>query len=301
MMNRQLELREHIANLIEHHSRQSNGSHPTSIPSLFLFRQNKMTVPTHGVHDRSICFVFQGQKEVMLAQELYRYESAEYIAASVDLPVISQVVEASPEAPYLALKLKFTPEQILEVIQESKIPTHSQEHAKRGLFVGKMEEPLMDAVKRLMQLLDHPEEIPLLAPLITKEILFRIMQGKYGMALEQIVKDGGGAYRIIDAIEHIKQNFEKPLRIDDLAEIANMSVPSLYRHFKDVTAMSPIQFQKHLRLQAARSLLLTEPTEAAEAAFRVGYESPSQFSREYTRMFGLSPIQDIKRLRALNA
>ncbi|MDU0201008.1 AraC family transcriptional regulator [Paenibacillus sp. MAH-36] len=299
-MDRQLELREHIVNLIERHSRQNNGSHPTSIPSLILFRQDKRTTPTHGVHDRSICFVFQGKKEVTLAQELYRYESAEYIAASVDLPVISQVIEASPEAPYLALKLKFTPEQILEVIQESKIQTHPEEHAKRGLFVGKMEEALLDAVKRFVQLLDHPEEIPLLAPLITKEILFRVIQGNHGIALEQIVKDGSGAYRIIHAIDHIKQNFEKPLRIDDLAEIANMSVPSLYRHFKDITAMSPIQFQKHLRLQAARSLLLSEPTKAAEVAFRVGYESPSHFSREYTRMFGLSPIQDIKRLRTLN-
>jgi len=300
MIERQLEQCKLIAQLIERHTGQNNGTHPTAIPSLLLFHQNKVTNPTHGVHDRSICFVFQGKKEVMLAQELYRYESAEYIAASVDLPVISQVVEASPEAPYLALKLKFTPDQILEVIQESKLQTYTQEQARRGLFVGRMGDSLLDAVKRLVQLLDHPEEIPLLASFITKEILFRILQGDHGIALEQMTMDGGGAYRIIDVIDHIKRNYEKPFRIDDLAELANMSVPTLYRHFKDVTALSPVQFQKHLRLQAARSLLLTEPTEAAEVAFQVGYESPSQFSREYTRMFGLSPIQDIKRLRTLN-
>jgi transcriptional regulator GlxA family with amidase domain len=160
---------------------------------------------------------------------------------------------------------------------------------------------MLDAVFRLARLLENPKDIPVLAPLFTKEILYRVLQGQHGVTLEQIAIEGSSTYRIRDVIEHIMNNYHRSLRIEELAEIANMSVASLHRHFKEVTAISPIQFQKQLRLQEARHLLLSESTDAADVAFQVGYESPSQFSREYTRMFGFPPIQDIKLLRALNA
>ena len=166
------------------------------------------------------------------------------------------------------------------------------------MFVSQIDLPLLDAVIRLARLLDNPKDIPTLAPLFTKEILYRVLQGQHGARLEQIAIEGSSAHQIKDVIEHITNNYDKSFRIEELAEKVNMSVSSLHRHFKEVTAMSPIQFQKELRLQEARRLLLTESADATDVAFRVGYESPSQFSREYSRMFGFPPRQDIKRLKA---
>ena len=166
------------------------------------------------------------------------------------------------------------------------------------MYVSKTEASLLDAVTRLVRLLDTPTDIKVIDPLIVKEIIYRVLQGEHGGMLKQIAIEGSSTHQISDAIEHIMNNYDKSLKIEVLADIANMSVSSLHRHFKEVTAMSPIQFQKQLRLQEARSLLLSESADAADVAFRVGYESPSQFSREYTRMFGLPPKEDIKRLRA---
>jgi len=286
-----------LAKLIERHV-EEDGTHATAIPSLFFMRHSKVTGPSYGVYKPSFCIVVQGAKDVWLAQERFKYSSADYLVASVDLPVIAQVTEASSDIPYLGFKLEFTPSQILEVVSDSQMEARPKENAKRAMFVSHMEPSLLDAVTRLARLLDNPEDIPVLAPLFTKEILYRILQGQHGVALEQIAVEGSTAYRIRDAIEHIMKNFERSFRIEELAEIANMGVSSLHRHFKEVTAMSPIQFQKQLRLQEARRLLLSESSDAADVAFRVGYESPSQFSREYSRMFGLPPIEDIKRLRS---
>lgn len=165
------------------------------------------------------------------------------------------------------------------------------------MFVSEMESSLLDAVIRLARLLDNPKDIPVLAPLFTKEILYRVLQGQNGTILEQIVMEGSSIYQIMDVIEQIMNNYDRSFRIEELAEIANMSISSFHRQFKEATAMSPIQFQKQQRLQEARRLLLTESAVAADVVFNVGYESPSQFSREYSRMFGFSPRQDIKRLR----
>ncbi|MBO7743424.1 AraC family transcriptional regulator [Paenibacillus sp. MWE-103] len=291
------ELRETLAGMIDRLAGRQNGVHPTPIPSLFFFRENQATEPKHGVHARSVCFVFQGRKEVLLARDSYAYSPAEYLVASVQLPVISQITEASPDAPYLALKLEFSPEQVLQVMKESGIRPAPQEQAKRGMFISEVDAPLLDAVTRLTRLLDAPADIPLMAPLLIKEVLYRVLQGKHSGALAQSAVEGGAAFRIKAVIDHIKEHYNQAFRIEALAEQANMSVPTLHRHFKAVTAMTPIQFQKQLRLQAARRLLFSESSNAADVAFQVGYESPSQFSREYARMFGLSPIQDIKRLR----
>lgn len=217
--------------------------------------------------------------------------------ASVDLPVTGQVVKASTDFPYLALKLEFTPGQIFGVLNETNSQFSKEKHTKRAMFVSRVEPSLLDAVLRLTSLLHNPKHIPVLAPLIKKEIIYWILQGPHGEALEQIAVEGSNASRIREVIDYLIKNVEKSFRIEELADIANMSVSSLHRHFKHVTALSPIQFQKQLRLQEARRLLLADPTDIADVAFKVGYESQSQFSREYSRMFGLPPRDDIKRMR----
>ncbi len=275
-----------------------DGTQMTAIPSLFFSRYSNDTGPNYGVHKPSLCIVVQGMKEVLLSQERFRYGAADYLVASVNLPITGQVTEASSEVPYLALKLEFTPSEILEVLREFQMGADKKENAKRGMYVSKIEPSLLDAVTRLVRLLDTPEDIPVLTPLIVKEIIYRVLQGEHGEMLKQIAIEGSSTHQISDVIEHIMNNYEKPFKIEELAEIANMSVSSLHRHFKEITAMSPIQFQKQLRLQEARSLLLSESADAADVAFRVGYESPSQFSREYSRMFGLPPKEDINRLKA---
>ncbi|KYP81284.1 AraC family transcriptional regulator [Ferroacidibacillus organovorans] len=288
-----------LAKLIERHSEQ-DGVHETKIPSLFFIRHSYITGPTYGVYKPSFCIVVQGAKEVLLGQERFKYSSANYLVASMDLPVTAQVTEASIGLPYLSLKLEFTTAQILEVLSDSKVHIGPHNHSNLGMFVSQMEPSLLDAVLRLVRLLDHPEDIPFLRSIITKEILYRILQGEHGITLEHIAMEGSAGYQIRNVIEHIVNHLERSFRIEELAEMASMSVASLHRHFKEVTAMSPIQFQKQLRLQKARRLLFSGSTDAADVAFRVGYESPSQFSREYSRLFGLPPRKDVKHLRERN-
>jgi AraC-like DNA-binding protein len=290
--NQQLE----IAKLIERYSEQ-DGVHPTAIPSLFLIRESIVTEPIARVNETSFCMILQGEKEVWLAEERYRYGPGNYIVASVDLPVTGQVIKASPDSPYLALKLEFTPNQILEVLSDSDIRVGQKKNAKRAMFVSKVEPALLDAASRLARLLENPKHIPVLAPLFIKEILYWILQGPHGESLEQMAIKGSNGDRIRDVIEHIIKNYDRSFKIEEFAEIANMSIASLHRHFKEVTAMSPIQFQKQLRLQEARRLLFADSTDIADVAFRVGYESQSQFSREYSRMFGCPPREDINRMR----
>lgn len=288
-----------LAKLIERYSGR-DGTHSTAIPSLFFSRQSNAVEPNYGVYNPSLCIVVQGMKEVLLAQERFIYSPADYLVASVDLPVTAQVIEASPDVPYLAFKLEFTPSQILEILGNPEIQADSKKNAKRAMFVTLIDSSMLDAVIRLVRLLDNPKDIPALAPLFKQEILYRVLQGPHGGTLGQMAIEGSSTSQISNVIEHIMHHYDQSFRIEDLADIASMSISSLHRHFKEVTAMSPIQFQKQIRLQEARRLLLSESTDAADVAFRVGYESPSQFSREYSRMFGLPPKEDIKRLREKN-
>ncbi|PPQ53077.1 AraC family transcriptional regulator [Paenibacillus peoriae] len=265
--------------------------------SLFFYQHSSITEPAYRVYKPSFCVVVQGLKEILLAQERFEYGPSNYLIASMNLPVIGQIIKASADSPYLSLKLEFTQNQILEVLNDCDIKVTSKDNAKRALFVGRMESSIQDAVLRLARLLDTPGEIPFLAPLYTREILYRLLQGPYGVELAQIAVEGSSTYRIREAIDHIVRNWDQSFRIEDLADTASMSVSSFHRHFKEVTAMSPIQFQKQLRLQEARRILLAESADAADVAFRVGYESSSQFSREYSRTFGAPPRADIKRLK----
>nr|WP_154984077.1 AraC family transcriptional regulator [Paenibacillus xylanexedens] len=289
-----------LARLIHQHT-VNEGVHSTELPSLSLIRESDITEPIFRLNEASFCIVVQGQKEMLLGQERFRYGPGSYIVATMDLPVSGQVIEASPVAPYLALKLEFTGSEILEVIQHIRLSPNSNDTndtTRRAMYVSKTSSELLNAVIRLAQLLEgDAEDIFMLFPLFKKEILYRVLKGPQGSALKQMAQEGSHAYRIRNVIEHMVTHISQPVRIEELAELANMSQASFHRHFKAVTAMSPLQFIKQLRLQEARRLLISQGVDASEAAYQVGYESPSQFSREYSRMFGCPPMEDIKRLR----
>jgi len=278
--------------------RYREGTHATAIPSLKFIRSNGESHPIYSIYNPSLCIVAQGSKLIMLGQESYRYDPASYLVASVHLPITGQIIQATPEHPYLSLQLDFSTDQIVDMIKEFKSEGNHKEGSRRGLVVSKTSPSLLEAVLRLVRLLDTPQDIPALAPLIIREILYRILQDEQGAAILQFAVAGSNAQRIAKVIHLINRDFAKPLRIDELAKAASMSASSLHAHFKEVTAMSPLQYQKQVRLQEARRLLLSDIPEAANAGFQVGYDSPSQFSREYARMFGQPPLSDIKRLRA---
>lgn len=286
-----------LARLIECYTGE-DGTHTTAIPSLLLFRASNPTAPHHGVSRPSLCLIAQGCKQVMLGAETYRYDPAHYLLVSVDLPGVTKVLEASPQAPYLGLTLQLDTSVISELMMQAEHETARRAGSERGLAVSRIDSDLQDAVLRLMRLLAAPERIPILAPLLMREILYYLLIGEQGAQLCQMALQNSATQRIASAIEWIKRNYTAILRIEELAREVHMSASSLHHHFKAVTALSPLQYQKQLRLQEARRLMLIEALDATEASYRVGYESPSQFNREYSRLFGEPPLRDITRLRA---
>lgn len=286
-----------LARVIKRHT-GTNGVHETAIPSLTFVQRSTDKELNYGVYKPSLCITAQGVKEVSVGMENYRYGPGDYLVASVDLPATSQIIETSSEKPYLGFILDLSADQIVEVIGDVNSSSASEKNLNRGMFVSKLHPSLMDAVVRLVRLLDTPDDIPTLAPLFTKEVIYRVLKGEHGETLKKIVIKENSAYQIKSAIHLIMTNYDKPFKVEKLAETANMSVSSFHKHFKEVTSMSPIQFQKQIKLQEARRLLLSETADATAVAYRVGYESPSQFSREYSRMFGFPPIEDMKRIRA---
>jgi len=269
----------------------------TAIPSLFLSRYETPTEKTSYLHEPSLCLVAQGAKHVLLGKELYTYDAHHFLITSVNLPIMAQVTEASKEKPYLGLMLKLEQRAITQMMVDSDLPSPRAQQASRGMAVGAVTLPLLDAFQRLIDLLDEPEDIPILAPLIQREILYRLLVGDQGPRLRQIAAGGTQSHQIAQAIDWLKDNYTRPLRVDDLATHASMSPSTFHRHFRELTAMSPLQFQKWLRLNEARRMMLTEHLDASTAAFQVGYESHSQFNREYSRLFGAPPLRDIKSLR----
>ncbi|MEG0293825.1 AraC family transcriptional regulator [Enterococcus sp.] len=292
-MSHHLLQQEALANIIERYTR-TDGQHPSLIPTLSFTRISKITDPAHGVYTTSLCVIAQGEKEALLSNERYTYNPNHYLIASVELPVIAQITKASSEKPYLALKLDFSAHEIIDCLREMALTTQKSKTTKRGIYISQMEQPLLDALLRLVYLLETPADISVLAPLIKKEIIYRLLQSEHREQLIQIGIEGSTTQQVAQVIQYITKNYEKNIPIKQLTAIAQMSPATLYRHFNQVTTMSPIQFQKELRLQTARRLLISEPLNAADVAFRVGYESPSQFSREYSRMFGRSPKEDVK-------
>ncbi len=296
-----LEYQKKFARLIARHA-DSDGTFTTSISSLRLIRSSSISEPLRHLVEPSLYMVAQGSKLVVLANESYQYDPATYLVASVLLPITGQIISATPQEPFLSIQLSFTTDEILDILKNSDLGWNKQTDCGRGIMVNKSNAGLLDAIIRLMQLLDTPSDISVLAPLIIREVLYRILKDDHGNLVKQFAIIGSQARSIEKVIHLISNNFSKPLRIATLAREVNMSPSSLHNHFKKVTTMSPLQYQKQIRLQEARRLLLSETLDAADVSFQVGYESPSQFSREYARMFGLPPISDINRLRhSLNA
>jgi AraC-like DNA-binding protein len=291
LTGRQQELTARVARLAP-----VDGVHPAAFPSLALVRGSVPTACMATVYQPSLGIVVQGRKRVLLNDEVFYYDALNYLVVSVTLPVMGQVVEASPERPFLGLRLDLDLEEIarllLEMGDRGTVPV-----ADRGLFVTRMDEPLLDAVLRMVKLLEEPEDIAVLAPVVQREIYYRVLRGDLGQRLVDLAEADGGNHRIVRAIEWLKRRYATPLSIGELAEAVHMSPSALHHRFKAVTAMSPLQYQKHLRLHEARRLMFADGIECAAAGHRVGYESPSQFSREYRRLFGASPRVEIARLR----
>lgn len=275
----------------------SDGVHATAIPRLHLIRASRPTEPMHGVQQPALCIVVQGRKRMMLGDAIHHYDRTQYLVASIDLPIVGQVVEATADAPYLSVKIDLDPAQLGAIMLEAGIAPAAERGPPAGLTLTKMSPALLDAVQRLVALLETPGDIAMLAPLAEREILYRLMTGEQAPRLCQIATAGSRLQQVNRAIGWIKQHFDEAVSIETLAREARMSASALHQHFKAVTAMSPLQYQKQLRLQEARRLILSASHDAASAGFKVGYDSPSQFSREYRRLFGAPPLRDAARLR----
>ncbi|AUB43217.1 Transcriptional regulator GlxA family (plasmid) [Nostoc flagelliforme CCNUN1] len=287
-----------LAKLVTRHTDgRGNGVHSTAIAQLEFMRESAAPTELYTVYEPTLCIVLQGRKETLLGQETYHYGAAQYIVVTVDLPLSGNIVEATADQPYLCFKLSLDATALWDIIDQIQRHREQKESSVRGLFVSDANAPLIECTTRLTRLLDTPEDIPILAPMMIREIYYRLLMGDQSEAVWQIATSGSQMQRIAEVIKQIKAEFTKSLSMDDLAKQARMSSASFHRHFKAVTSMSPLQYQKQLRLVEARRLMLAENADATQAAYQVGYESPSQFSREYSRMFGAPPIKDIERLR----
>ena len=268
----------------------------TPIQGLSLHRWETPTEPTSYMLAPSICLIGQGRKRLFLGEDTYVYDKHHYLITSVDLPVVTQIIEATPEKPYLGLTMEMDLRVLAQLMLNQHMPTSHQPKDRRGIAVSEVSLPLLEAFYRLLDLINSPDDISALAPLIQQEIFYRLLQGEQGSRLRQITTIGNHGYQVAKAIDWLKDNFSKSVKVEELAGKAGLSVSAFHNHFRSMTAMSPLQFQKKMRLNEARRLMLTEHLDASRAAFEVGYESPSQFSREYSRLFGAPPMKDIKNL-----
>ncbi|HUI45905.1 MAG TPA: AraC family transcriptional regulator [Nitrospirota bacterium] len=271
----------------------------TAIPGLTLYRRDEPSEPTSIMYEPRICVIAQGAKRVLLGDDTFVYDEQHFLITSVDLPTFVQIIKASREKPCLGLILKLDQREMSQLMVDSHLPPPRPQQSSRGMATGEVTLPLLSTFQRLIDLLDEPEDIPILAPIIQREIFYRLLVGDQGVRLRQMASAGSQSQQIARAIDWLKGNFTRPLRIDDLAAQVNMSTSTFHHHFRAVTAMSPLQYQKWLRLNEARRLMLAEDQDATTAAFQVGYESPSQFSREYGRLFGAPPLRDITSLRQM--
>ena len=285
-----------LAAIIDKHT-ANEGTTDSPIPGLQLFKSTVPNLPTPTVFNPSLCLLVQGQKQVLLHNDIYPYTVSEFLVVSVDLPVTGKVTVATPDTPYLALKIDIDVSTLSELLLSMDNSLIQSKSFSRGLNVAKADHVVADSILRMLRMLDTPKDIPVLSSNMMREILYRVLQSEYGHLLASITFKGSHIERISNAIRAIKKDFNKPLTVNSLAEIAGMSVSGFHAHFKTVTSMSPLQFQKQLRLIEARHLMLSENMDAAAAAYQVGYESASQFSREYVRMFGTPPKRDINNLK----
>ena len=265
-------------------------------PGFFLARSSKPSESLHHVYQPAFCLVAQGRKRALLGEEVFKYDPGHYLLFTVDLPLIFQIEKATLDEPYLGLRLDLDPSLVAAVLMEADIKIKKGDASAKAMDVHSIDANLLDAVVRLVRLAEEPSSINVLAPLIVKEIIYRLLAGGQGARLGHLLP-AGDTQRISRAIGHLREHFDEPLKIDDIAREVGMSVSGFHHHFKSVTAMSPLQFQKQIRLQEARRLMLGEDVDAASAGFRVGYEDPSYFSRDYKKLFGSPPQRDIVSLR----
>ena len=265
------------------------------IEYFFFYRQTQAaTSCSMCVVEPSIALVLQGAKSMTLGEDVFKYDPHKYLITSIDLPAKMQVLEAKDDAPYLGLVLKLDLAMLGELISQIPLDKLNKQSLNKGMTLGEMTEPLLNAFTRLIDLVDDPESMPVLAPLIKREIFWRVLNSEHGAELRHIVSTGSQGLRIARSVKWLKENYDQPLSVEDLAGLAKMSKSTFHHHFRDLTSMSPLQYQKRLRLMEARRLMVGESMDASGAAFKVGYESPSQFSREYSRFFGLSPKRDVE-------
>ncbi|MFN6499678.1 MAG: AraC family transcriptional regulator N-terminal domain-containing protein [Nostoc sp. DedQUE01] len=267
-------------------------------PGIFIYQSSKPTESEVSVLKPAFCVIAQGSKDVLLNDELFHYDSGHYLISTLDLPIMNNVVEASEEKPYLNLRIDLDPSLVAAVMIESGIETKKSDAGVKAMDVSPVDADLLDAVVKLVKLFDTPDEMKFLAPLIIREIVYRLLKGKQRARLGQLITTEGDVQRISRVVSQIRENIERPLKIEDTARELGMSVSGFHSHFKSVTAMSPLQFQKQIRLQEARRLMLAENMDVASASFRVGYDDASYFSREYKKLFGIPPHRDIAKLRS---
>jgi AraC-like DNA-binding protein len=287
--------RELAAKILSH--TQSLGGNLTAVPGLALYRRTTPTACFHATYEPSVTVFAQGRKRVNLGGQIYLCDGSSFLLSSIDVPAESQIVEASEEVPLLSMFLRLDMPTVREVISCEELPESVTSAPSRGIAVGETTVGLLSACSRLIDLLETPEDIPFLSHLIQREIVYRILRTPQAERLRAIATTGDLSHRTARAIAWLRANFAKPLRIEELAGIARMGVSTLHHQFRALTAMSPLQYQKQLRLQTARQRMLMDGLDATSAAYEVGYESVSQFSREYSRLFGQPPIRDVKTLR----
>ena len=269
------------------------------LPGLHLKRVSSPTERVHGVSIPAFCVIAQGSKEIFVGEDYYRYDPGHYLLATVELPIVIQIGEASKERPHLSLRLNLDPAIVGSVMVEAGLPSpRGLTSSAKALDVSPLDAGLLDAVVRLVRLIDSPTEARILMPLVTREIVYRLLMGAQSDRLRHLAALGGATNRIVKALERIRSDYDKPLRIERLARELGMSVSGFHAQFKAVTAMSPLQFQKQTRLQEARRLMFGEDLDAASAGLRVGYDDASYFNREYKSVFGAPPMRDVQQLRA---
>lgn len=287
--------RDELAGRIARVVRDDGTAEP--LEGLRLRRSSSSTELTYGMSDIALCVIAQGRKELWLGDNRYRYDPAHYLIATAELPIASQILEASAEQPYLGLVLKLDPSLVGSVMVETGHLAARSPSSVKAIGVSALDGNLLDALVRLVRLLESPTDARFLAPLITREIVYRLLMGAQGDRLRHIVALSNHTHRIARAIDRLRKDFDQPLRIEEIAREFGMSVSGFHQHFKEVTALSPLQFQKQLRLQEARRLMLGQDLDVASAGSRVGYNDASYFSREYKNLFGVPPMRDIERLR----
>jgi AraC-like DNA-binding protein len=270
-------------------------------PGIYFNRVSLPRVPVHAVVEPSFCVIAQGSKDILLGHQRFRYDSAHYLIATVSVPATGQVVEASTQRPYLGFRMVLDAAVVTSVMVESGHVEPRGDEAMTAIDVSPLDVNLLNATLRLTKLIESPHEYRVLGPLVVREIVYRLLTGVQGNRLRHLATFGGQGHRMARAVEKIRNNFDRQLKIEAVARELGMSVSGFHAKFKAVTAMSPLQFQKELRLQEARRLMISEKLDAGEAGFKVGYEDPSYFSRDYKRHFGESPVRDVERLRELAA